>query len=1123
MLLREKVRISRRFQRSIRIDTDINKQSAVEGFVCPQSSAEVLKTMARHIRDTGQGAFTWTGPYGSGKSSLIVALSTWLSGDLEIDRRASETFEESVRGTLESAMPRGDRGWLVVPIVGRRASPVALLSEAMTSYGVANRAPSGGWDERSIVTDLVEYATSGKRDGVVLFIDEMGKLLEAAALDGSDIYLLQELAEAASRSEGRLVVVGVLHQAFEEYAHRLSHDVRDEWAKIQGRFVDLVVDTAGEEQVELIGRAIETEHSPAKPSNAAHIVAGMIRHTGNDGVRRLAEMLENCWPLHPVVASLLGPVSRRRFGQNQRSLFGFLNSAEPHAFQDFLSDAQADRMYTPDRLWDYLRVNLEPSILASPDGHRWALAAEAIERCEATNEDEFHLQVLKTIAVIDLFKERSGLIASGEVLQACFPDAASSDLKTSLEFLERGSFTIFRKFQGAHSVFAGSDFDIESAVSKALRDIDDVNFAKLRSLAGLQPILAKRHYHITGSMRWFDVNVVPVRDVARAASKFKPAGGSIGQFLLAVPTDGESDTDAHNLCKKAASLATDVDIVVGISKQSWAIVPLAKELFALDDVRNSHAELAGDSVARREVVARIAALQAMVDAEIHKAFDNAVWFRKDCQPTQLRAPELNGVASSIADDRYNQAPRLHNELLNRPRPSGNAIAAQNILLRHMVLNQGQERLGIVGYPAEGGLFASLLEWTGLYRRTGDDNNLQFASPSEGEDPANLLPMWKAAEKCIQESDGSVTLMQIYDVWSAPPYGVKAGLMPVLAVAFILCQSVRVAAYRDGIFRARFDDVDVQYLTKDPAAIQLRWMDLDTTSRTLLSGLADVVRTFDETNSLVHLTPIDVARGLVAIYDELPQWSKRTMLLSANAIQVRELFKRAKDPNRFLFDDIPCLFGQKAGAEDDLATTVDRLQEGLEELAAAYPLMTRRLRELMLEELHVPNDSAHAIAELRARAENITQLAGDFRLDAFIGRLSRFDGSDVEFEGIASLAANKPPQDWVDSDLDKSAVELAELSQKFVRAETFARVKRRPQKRHAMAVVIGNDSHQSPLLGEFEVADSDREEVESLILQISKVVGGRNSRHSGIVLAALAEVSAGYIKTESNAVTEKFAS
>ena len=66
-------------------------------------------------------------------------------------------------------------------------------------------------------------------------------------------------------------------------------------------------------------------------------------------------------------------------------------------------------------------------------------------------------------------------------------------------------------------------------------------------------------------------------------------------------------------------------------------------------------------------------------------------------------------------------------------------------------------------------------------------------------------------------------------------------MPLLAVAFVLSQRDRLAVYREGIFRAKFDDVDVDYLAKDPGTIQLRWMDLTDVSRRLLSDMAQIVR------------------------------------------------------------------------------------------------------------------------------------------------------------------------------------------------------------------------------------------------------------------------------------------
>lgn len=1115
MAMSGRVRVARRFLRSIRIDSDFGDPDSLEGFVCPQSSADTLLAMARHVSETGQGAFTWTGPYGSGKSSLVIALSALLNCNAELKKEATEVLGQNLTKTIRDALPVGTNGWRILPVVARRDDPVAVIGECVKQRGLVSRQPRGGWTEAKLIGALTDAAAEKPRahGGLVLVIDEMGKFLEAAAQDGIDIYILQQLAEAASRSNGRFLLVGVLHQAFEEYAHRLSYEMRDEWAKIQGRFIDLTVNPSGEEQIDLISRAIESDHRPKKPGALASAVAGLVHRNRTRDTERLGEMLDACWPLHPVVACLLGPISRRRFGQNQRSIFGFLNSSEPHGFQDFLNYATAGELYDPDRLWDYLRTNLEPSILASPDGHRWALATEALERCEAIGGDTLHIRLLKTIAVIDLFKERSGLLANSELLHTCLPETSDKSLKKALKQLDTWSFTIFRKFLDARAIFAGSDFDIDQAVGTALDGVDDVDFKELNSLPGLQPILAKRHYHNTGALRWFAVNIISIRELIDFVSDHKLENGAIGRFILAIPTEDENDNYAENQCLKAARYSDAWNTVIGISNQSWAIVRLARELSALDSVSNDHPQLAGDSVARREVSARLATLQALLETELEKAFDSALWFHKNYQPKCLRRADLNNIASDLADRCFEKSPCLHNELLNRHKPSGSAIAAQNNLLRRMVLNDGEPRLGIEGYPSEGGLFASILETTRLYVQ--HENTWRFVSPRTGcDDPCRLAPIWKRAFDYVKEhADRTVAVSELFDEWHKPPFGVKYGLMPILAVAFIKSEHDKLAVYRNGVFRAKFDDVDTDYLAKSAALIQLRWLDLTDISRRLLSGMAEVVRDFDKTNELVHLEPIDIGRGLVAIYDRLPKWTNRTMRLSSNAVNIRDLFKRAHDPNQFLFDDIPGTQGEDYALadENDVRRVIRSVREGLEELVQAYPSMLHRLRDIMLEELKVPNVSPQALVELRKRAENIRQLTGDFRLDAFVGRLSLFDGSDESFEDIASLATNKPPSDWADPDLDHAAIELADMAQKFIRAETYARVKGRPDKREAMAVVIGMGGQPEPMLEEFDVADSDRGAVNDLKERVASVLEDADTSCQNIILAALAELSARYMQ------------
>lgn len=1118
MALADRVHIARRFQRAIRVDTDLADPAALEGFICPPSSADILKTMARHIAESGQGAFTWTGPYGSGKSSLAVAFSALLNGDDDLRYYAASVLGESTADPVWDALPPRNKGWRVLPVVGRRDRPAQVVGEAIEATGLIPKAPKT-WSEPLALESLQNLAAQYPRagGGLLVFIDEMGKFLEAAAHDGTDIYFFQQLAELASRSNKRLIVVGILHQAFEEYAHRLAREMRDEWAKIQGRFVDLAVNVGGDEQIDLLGRAIESDRGPKKPSALAEGVAVLRRHTSP----HLARMLEDCWPLHPIVACLLGPLSRRRFGQNQRSIFGFLNSTEPQGFQDFLRSAGDGDLYAPDRLWDYLRINLEPSIMASPDGHRWALAADVLERCEAMGGEELHLRLLKTIALVDLLKDRSGLVASLDLLKHTLPDYGSEEIGQALAKLQDQALLIFRKFNNAYAVFEGSDFDIEHAVEQALTTISEVDFVRLNALADLQPIVAKRHYHATGTLRWFDVALMPLAEIEQAATDYAPRHGAIGVFFLAIPTQGELGEEIEQICRRAVDRSKDWDIVVGLPQDAWDITSLARELLALEQVSDETPELQGDQVARREVEARIALLQGRLEGELDRASNNALWYRKQHDAKPLTRTELNSLASALADVRFKESPRLHSELLNRTKPSSNAAAARNALLRRMIFNEGEERLGIEGFPAEGGLFASLLEATGLYRRT--IQGWTFVAPTANdEDIRNLGPAWWAATRSLEANAyRTVSAAEIYNIWRRVPFGIKDGLLPILIVAFILSKRHDLAFYRQGLFQARMSDLDMDYLVKDPTDIQLRWMDLSDASRRLLSDMAAIVRELDEENALTDLEPIDVARGLVAIYDRLPPWVSRTQQLSANAKQVRQLFKQANDPNKLIFDDIPNLFSDGADihAGDALRRIVDHMREGLGELREAYPSMLYRLRETLLAELEVPNASPPMLAELRDRAENIRQLGGDHRLEAFIVRLGQFQGSNEDMESLASMATNKPARNWVDSDIDRAAVELAQLAQQFIRAEVFAHVKGRPDKRHAMAVVVSMGGRSTPVHDEFDITDLEREKVDALIDQVEEALKHSGEKRRNIILAALAELSAQYLRAAADTPTE----
>jgi hypothetical protein len=514
---------------------------------------------------------------------------------------------------------------------------------------------------------------------------------------------------------------------------------------------------------------------------------------------------------------------------------------------------------------------------------------------------------------------------------------------------------------------------------------------------------------------------------------------------------------------------------------------------------------------QREVIARLANARLNLESALQGMMDLARWFFPGEEATHLDFAQLNSRVSDLADEHYAQSPKLTNELLNRERPSSNAIAAEKDLLRRMVQHEREPRLGIAGYPAEGGLFDSLLLKSGLYRKT--KAGWSFGVPRETADPCRLLPAWQEAARYLEGHSGApVPVSELYGIWQKPPFGIKRGVLPLLTTALILARRDVLACYRDGVFQAAFTDLDVDSLMADPSSIALRWMNLDSASKQVLAGLAGVIQEFSGGAQGPDTEPLEVARGLVGVYSELKPWAKRTMRISATAMRMRNVFKQAADPNKFLFDEIPSLLetsGDDSSGNDGVGI-VKSIRDGLRELTHAYSEMLVRLRVLMLAELHVPNDSPHPLEELRARARNVQQLSGDFRLNAFIGRITQFHGSEEEMEGVASLAMNKPPRDWVDADLDQASLEIADLAQRFLRVEAYARVAGRAAKRQAIAMVIGVTGRPTPISGDFEVMDTDRPAVTALMARVEEILQGVTARKRDVVLAALAEISARYL-------------
>lgn len=1088
--LSDSVQISRQYQRSIRVDADIGRADALSGYICHATATGVIDGMCKQLSGTNQRCFTWTGPFGGGKSSLAVALASALHPDKSLRAKARKALRLDSMPAFDKAFPVR-KGWLLVPAVGRRGSVVAKLHASLRHAQGRSVDGRSKPSTQSLIAELLEEAKSRSHDGALVIIDEMGKFLEASALgSGDDVYFFQELAEAAARSEGRLVVVGVLHQSFTQYSARLGIDTRDDWAKVQGRYVDLPFVAASDEVVELIGRAIEAKERPPWMREASNAIAEAIRSHRPAVGRHFAKALEACWPLHPAMAALLGPISKRQFGQNERSTFGFLSSVEPHGFRSYLNLTLRSEAggYRPSDYWDYLRSNLEPAILASPDGHRWSQAVEAVERAEAKTGDAFLVSLIKNIAIIDLFRNGSGLTADLTVLAALFSDKTPEELDAALQKLNSLKVVLFKTYTGAWSVFEGSDFDIDAAIAQALSASPGIDYARLTQLMGLHPVVAKRHYHQTGSMRWMELSLCSIEQAEKIAANFKPKKGEFGTFILALPSKGMSSRAAR-IRAQACSKLRPWPVMVGIPTNYARIAELSAELVALEQVMDRH-ELSGDAVARREVYARLAATRADLEDQLQAAVSLAKWHDGTDQVVEPGS-KLSPVASSLAEELFSQSPPVWSELVNRDSVSSNSVKARRDLLHAMINAEGQETLGFEGFPAERGLYETLLKSTQLHRQ--DASGAWRCMPPDEGFAEGFAPLWDATRALFSDATTRVGAHKIYALWNAPPFGMKLGIQPVILTAFLLAHKANIAVYKGDMFVPRLTDFDIDECLQDPDRFSLRWVAIDEDKNRILKGISKLLAEIGENAGAAD--PLEAARGLVAMVFNLPEWARRTSKLSQTARDMRDMLLKASDPHKVLFVDLASLLS----ADDDKAY-VKALRAPLRELAGAYGKMLAEVEAKMLAALDASRDDLEA---LRERASSVSGISGDLQLDGFATRLAKFDGSRAALEGILSMAAERPPRDWVDRHIDAAILELAKFARRFREAEAFVTVQGRQAHSEAIAVVIGAGSDTKTISRSFAISDRHRKTVEAKAREVASMLESQGLG-TDVLLAILAK-------------------
>lgn len=1059
------VYVDTHYTRSINLERDIDSSKILNAYIPTSKAIQVLdKITATFTQKDTPRAWSLVGPYGSGKSSFAIFLAHLLEDqNLEtslvaeqlitqhqpkLAQRITEHTHESnayctvlLTGSSESLSQRflqvvyqsAREYWLEKQ--GRKPKILDELADAVNAGATVSQIIQ-------LLDKLQKAIHQVKGKGLLIVIDELGKFLEYEARHqgANDIFLLQALAEFAYKGkEANILLVVLMHQAFDQYAQGMGEIQRNEWTKVQGRFESIPFLESAEQTLRVVAAAFKPAFNKQQKNlisqQVSDITSVLMQQNAlpNAMTQELAQdIFLRCYPLHPIAAVLL-PVLCQKVAQNERTLFSYLGSQEHYGFHDGLT--RLNKVGDWVLVWEVFEYFiLNQSIMTSDHTthRRWIEVLNAIERLGDAPETE--IQLLKTIGLLNIIGKQGGLKASQALLLECFPD--KQQVENDLEQLKTKSIINYRKFSNEFRIWEGSDFDLQACLQQTIQELGQFDLSDiLNNRKTLLPIVARRYSIKNAALRYFQPFYITENTInAQTLSEIQP---QIAFFLA----DTEDEIDSFQ--KYATSEGVNNLTIFVLCKNSAQIRDAVTEVLALEKIQTENPVIKSDPVAQRELKDRLMTAQYTEDKLLNQMLEHPeqnqwVWNAKKLTIEDKKA--LQQQLSSILKKIYYKSPIIKNELINRNKTSAQANSAKNKLVTGLLSNLSEYDLGFAAdkYPPEKSIYRALFKETGIHVK--QDGYWQLITPAQ-DNPYQLFHLWEGIDTFLKDKKEAVPLAEVYKFLQKPPYGVKQGVLSLIFIAYYLSKQRHLALYESDVFCSHITQEHFEILLKRPELFKIEAFSFSGIQTEVFNQYLEKLVGKSPENS----TLLDIVKPLAKFIHKLPQYTITTKNLDKQAIAVRDAFQTTQSPMTLLFSSLPIACGFTAyqnETEFNLSNPSDFLTvlvNKLNILNKAYDTLLADFQQKISEAFALTN--VKKLAELRQELTNryagLEKYTTDgIGLKAFIIRLQNKKETDIAWlESVAAFLGKAPADKWKQNNASQAEYLLADLSERLKQLAT----------------------------------------------------------------------------------------
>lgn len=963
---------------SINIESNFSDEF---NYIVTENSKSVLGNIVNNF-NAGNHSFTIIGTYGTGKSSFILALEKGL-----IEQKSSLVQNKKVFGNFNE--------FEFLNIVGDYSSMHSLLCKKL-SLNISD-------DSQNVFEALNRYYQSLKKKNTFLFIvvDEFGKVLEHAANNNpeKELYFLQKLAEFVNTNTRNIVLLTTLHQNFSSYAHKLSEFQKQEWNKVKGRFKEIVFAEPVEQLLYLASQKLEEAPKVLESKAGLNLsnIYNLAKKSKICSDSFSVDIVKKIYPLDPVSANCL-TLAIQRYGQNERTLFSFLNAYGNGSLREFLPTENFT--YNLASVYDYLVYNFYSALSESnADSTNWRAINVAIERVEngtiATELIQDALSIVKTIGLLNIFCNTAIIdfefVSSYAklALNICKPEEVINKLVSQ-------KIIRFANYKSQYILFEGTDIDIEDELFKA-SSIVPVPTLLIEDIAAyLKPkaVVATHSYYKTGTPRFFEyrysnepIILEPNGDIDGFINIIFPIDNSINQVKEISKTNHNANFYAY-----FTNTETIVKYLHEIKKIQYVIDNVAFE----------------DRVAKLELSNQLIYISNKLNEEINTLIssNNVIWIYKGKEISITSVSDFNKYISYICDDVYSKTPIIKNELFNKQKISSAISLARVNLLDAMLNHYDKEDFGFAEntFPPEKTIYLTLFKKSGIHRKD-KDGVYTLAEPTAPE----LKSLWNISAEFLNSStDKPRKIGELIKILKSKPYKLKQGVIDFWIPIFLFVKQQDFALYNGNSFVLNITKEVFELLQKHPNDFAVKAFNIRGVKLEFFKKYRQFLNK-DDNQSLTINSFLETIKPFFRFYNGLNTYAKNTRKFdNLVTAKFRDVLSNATDPSKTFFEDLPEALGYKSLNGDEFVSQyIDLIKSAVHELNVCYDLFIERIETQVINYLGVNDefDSYKDAIISRYRSVNSNLLTPKAR--SFYNRLTAPSSSKKEFyERICNVVLDK---------------------------------------------------------------------------------------------------------------------